>query len=68
MVKMKIGFVTFVGFTCQYRAALSARMSIFQCLKTFVAEPNRRENRLFFANVTMPPPKIIRQKLHLDQK
>ena len=48
------GFVTFMGFTCQYGGALSARMSI-QCLRVLVGEPNRLGNRLFLANVTIPP-------------
>jgi hypothetical protein len=34
--------------------ALSAPMSIFQCLTALVAELNRVGNRLFLANVTMP--------------
>src|SRR5271166_1633400 len=29
-------------------------MSIFQCLRALVAEPNWPENHLFLANVTMP--------------
>jgi hypothetical protein len=29
-------------------------MSKFQCLGELVAQPNRLENRLFLANVTMP--------------
>jgi hypothetical protein len=43
------------GFTCHYRVALSARMLIFQRLRALAAEPNWLENRLYFANVTMPP-------------
>jgi hypothetical protein len=45
------GFVTFVGFTCQWGEALSARMSIFQCLIAPVAEANQLGNCLFLANV-----------------
>jgi hypothetical protein len=48
------GIVTCVGFTCQKREALTTRMSKFQCLRDLVAQPNRLENRLFLANVTMP--------------
>jgi hypothetical protein len=47
-------FVTFVGFTCLAGVALSVRMSIFQCLRALVAEPNWLKNRLYLANVTMP--------------
>ena len=43
-----------MGFTCQSGVALSARMSIFQCLRTLVAEPIWLKNRLYLANVTMP--------------
>ena len=48
------GFVTFAGFTCQYRVALSPRMFIFQRLSALIAEPNWLEKGLYFANVTMP--------------
>jgi hypothetical protein len=47
-------FVTFAAFTCQKRMALSIRMFIFQRRKALIAEPSWLENRLYFANVTMP--------------
>lgn len=53
------GFVTFAAFTCQKRTALSLRMFIFQRLKALIAEPNWLENRLYFANVTMPSDLIL---------
>ena len=44
-----VGFVTFVGLYLSIGpgalSPLSARMSIFQCLRTLVAEPNRLGNR-----------------------
>jgi putative transposase len=43
-------------------------MSIFQCLKTFVAEPNRRENRLFLANVTMPEDVLAERGLMISNE
>jgi hypothetical protein len=49
------GVVTFIRFTCQERGPLTAVMSKYQCLRALVAEPNRLEDRLFLANVTMPP-------------
>jgi 4-diphosphocytidyl-2C-methyl-D-erythritol kinase len=52
MAQMRI--VTFLGFTCQLRGAFAARMSKFQCFSELAALPNRLENRLFLANVTMP--------------
>lgn len=39
------GFVTFVGITCQSSGPVSPCMSIFQCLRTLVADPNRLGNR-----------------------
>ena len=44
-------------------AALSARMSIFQCLRTLVAEPNPLEDRQFLTNVTMPSGALLHRRV-----
>ncbi len=41
-------------------------MSIFQCLRTLVAKPNRLGNRLFLADVTMPKYGFMPDKLVTD--
>ena len=43
---------TLVGFTCQQRGTLTARIFKYQCFRALIAEPNRLKSRLFLANVT----------------